>query len=74
MHDLKKKTHTKRTSVVTTTWEITAEDIFRAFGLPGASKIRVEDLDFDDTCEKLVVEYSQSFYETFQGTDVSEEN
>ena len=69
MTELKKTTLVKRTSVVTTIWEITAEDIFRAFGLPGAAKIYLEDLDYDDPCEKLLVSFEQTINETLHGLD-----
>ena len=69
MTELKKTTLVKRTSVVTTIWEITAEDIFRAFGLPGAAKIYLEDLDYDDHCEKLLVSFEQTINETLHGLD-----
>ena len=69
MSDLKKTTLVERTSVVTTTWEISAEDIFRAFGLPGAAKLHAEELDYDGTVKKLAVTFEQSFAETLHGLD-----
>ena len=69
MTDLKKTILVKRTSVVTTTWKISAEDILRAFGLPGAAKLHAEDLDYEGTVEKLTVTFEQSFNETFHGLD-----
>ena len=46
-----------------------SEDIFRAFGLPGAAKLHAEDLDYDDTVKKLTVTFEQSFAETLHGLD-----